>query len=220
MIQPHSFYDLLDCLAGQFFNTGEALCVGNEFGNQLSPAAKRYFSVAIISDNLPHDKVVLGVLLDDSVRVPSRNGYTLVIYIDEEKILNAIKANKFVYKILILTIFAHEVAHFASYYEFFIKLGDNTGIVAHSNFAHTVSVKLMGAVTQEHDSTNQTIVDEHSLKDLGRNYRNFPQKHYSKGRTTNIDYKKMIDAFYRHLRIDELIDEYLNNKAIDSKANR
>jgi len=206
VIQPHHFYNLLDCLAGQFFSTDEALCVGNEFGGLLSSAAKKYFSIAIIPDELPRDKAVLGVLLDDSVRVPSRNGYTLVIYIDKRKIPQPF------YKILISVILSHEIAHFAFYYELFIKLGDNIGIVAHSNFAHAVSVKLMEAVTQEHDNTSQTIIDEHSVEELTRNYRNYPKKHYSKGRATNIDYKRLINGFYSHLRIDEMVDEYLNSR--------
>ena len=202
MIQPNHFYDLLDHLAGQFFTDGEAYCVGNDFGVQLSAAARRYFSIAIVPDELPSDKVVLGVLLDDSIRVPSKNGYTLAIYVDKNKIYEPI------YRILASAILTHEVAHFVSYYELFIKHGDNTGIIAHSNFAHAVSVKLMGVVTQEHDTTSQTIIDEHSVEDLIRNYKNYPRKHYSKGRKTNIDYRKLIDSFYNHLRVGKMIEEF------------
>ena len=206
MIQPSHFYDLLDCLAGQFFNTNEALslCVGDEFGLQISSAAKNYFSVAIIPDNLPGDKVVLGVLLDDSVRVSSRNGYTFVIYVDKKKI------PKELYQILASVAISHEIAHFAHYYELFLK-NDNTGIVAHSKFTHSVSIKMIGAVTQEQDSTSQTVIDEHSIKDLLERYRNFPKKHFSKGRDTLIDYKQLIDGFYSHLNIGKLIDEYYNS---------
>jgi len=208
MIQPHQFHNLLDCLAGQFFSTNEAICVGNEFGIQLSLAAKSYFSVAIIPDTLPHNKVVLGVLLDDSVRVPSRNGYTFVIYIDKEKIYEPL------YKILVSMILAHETCHFAFYYELFIKLGDNTGIVTHSKFAHTVSVKLIGAVTQEQDNTSQTITDEHDIEDLAKNFRKYSKKHFSKGRDTSINYKEMIDNFFEHLYIGKMIKEYLDSRAI------
>jgi len=68
MIRSVNFYDLLDNLAGQFFNSGtnSARCSNAEFGVQISLAAKEYFSVAIIPEELPGDRVVLGVLSDDS----------------------------------------------------------------------------------------------------------------------------------------------------------
>lgn len=77
MIVSGHFNVLLDSLAGQFFKDGEALCAGSDFGIQLSLAAKDYFSVAVITDRLPKDIAVLGVLLDDSVNVPSRREATL-----------------------------------------------------------------------------------------------------------------------------------------------
>jgi hypothetical protein len=49
MIHSIHFYDLLDCLAGQFFDTDYAECVRNEFGISISSNAKEYFSVAIIA---------------------------------------------------------------------------------------------------------------------------------------------------------------------------
>ena len=203
MIKPYQFHDLLDCLAGQFFAASEAICTGSGFGINLSLSAKEYFSVAIIDEALPRNKVVLGVLLDDSVRVPSRNGYTFVIYIDKKKIPDP------VYKIFVSIILAHEVCHFAYYYELFLKLGDNTSMFTHSNFAHAVSVKLIGAVTQELDSTSQTIADEHDVEDLAKNFRKFPKKHFSKGRETFINYKELIDSFYNHLHIGKMTEEYL-----------
>ena len=204
MIRALIFHDLLDCLAGQFLKEGNALCVGKEFGLNMSLAAKDYFSVAIIQEELLDNMAVLGVLMDDSVHIPSRNGYTLVIYIDTRKLSSEI------YEILSLIILAHETCHFAFYYELFIKLGDNTGIVTHSNFTHTVALKMMGAITEEQDSTSQTIMDEHPIRDLVRDYRNYPKKHFTKGRDSKIDYKNLLDDFFNYLHIGQMIEEYLN----------
>ena len=65
MIRSIHFDDLLDCLAGQFFNseTKSVRCTGREFGIHISPAAQEFFSVAVIPKTLPHDRVVLGGII-------------------------------------------------------------------------------------------------------------------------------------------------------------
>jgi len=202
MILSRHFFDLLDNLTGQFFATRSAQCVGREFGVNVSQNAKEYFSVAIISENLPNDLVMLGVLLDDSVHIASRNGFTFVIYIDPSKI------NENAFEVISLIIISHEICHFAFYYELFIKLGDNTGIVAHSNYTHTISGTFMEGVTQEQDKTSQTIFDEHNINELLRNLRNYPKRHFAKGKETKIDYRDFLDDFLVHLRFDEILEEY------------
>jgi hypothetical protein len=118
MILPSQFFDLLDCLAGQFFTTRPTvLCTGKDFGVQLVSDAKDYFSVAIKPVELPGNRAVLGVLLDDSAHIGSRKGYTLAIYIDVSKIDGK------VFGVFSSIILAHEICHFAYYYELFIKLG-------------------------------------------------------------------------------------------------
>jgi len=202
MILSRHFFDLLDNLTGQFFSNQSAQCVGSEFGINISLNAKEYFSVAIIPENLPNDLVVLGVLLDDSVHIASRNGFTFVIYIDPSKI------NKKAFEVLSLIIISHEICHFAFYYELFLKLGDNTGIVAHSNYTHTISGTFMEGVTQEQDKTSQTIFDEHNINELLRNLRNYPKKHFAKGKETKIDYRAFLDDFLVHLRFDKIYEKY------------
>ena len=193
MIVSRYFFDLLDCLAGQFFATRSARCVGKEFGISISKNAKEYFSAAIITENLPNDLAVLGVLLDDSAHIASRNGFTFVIYIDLSKFDGK------VFRLISSLIIAHEICHFAYYYELFLKLGDNTGIVAHSNYTHIISGTLMGAVTQEQDKTSQTIFDEHNIRDLLKNLRKYPKRHFAKGRETKIEYRDFLDDFLKHL---------------------
>ena len=107
MIRAIHFHDLLDFLAGQFFNseTKSALCAGKKFGVQISPAAQEFFTVAIVPKTLPHDRVVFGVLSNDAVQIASRNGYTFTIYIDIQKIQGA------AFNILSSIIIAHEICH-------------------------------------------------------------------------------------------------------------
>jgi len=195
MIDSFHFYDLLDCLAGQFFNTNYAECVGNDFGINISTNAKEYFSIVIIPESLSDNQEVLGVSFDDSVHKPSRTGFTFTIYIDFSKYSEEIQ------KTLFFIILAHEVCHFAFYYELFIALGDNTGIVTHSNFTHAISGTFMGTVIQEHDKTSQTLFDGHSIANLVRNLKKFPKSHFSKGNETKIDYQSFLDDFLKHFNI-------------------
>jgi len=204
MILANHFYDLLDCLAGQFFATQSARCVGKEFGIKISSNAKEYFSVAVIPEKLTGDRVVLGVLLDDSAHVHSRNGFTFTIYIDMDKIGGDAS------KIFSAIILAHEMCHFSFYYELFLKLGDNTGTAAHSNFTHAVSVTMMGAITEEEDNTSQTIFEEHNIIDLARNMKRFPKKHFTKGKESKIDYQDFLDKFLKRMHYGEMLEEYRN----------
>jgi len=210
MILSNYLYDLLDCLAGQFFLTKSARCVGKEFGINISLNAKEYFSVAIIPEKLVSDRVVLGVLLDDSAHEASRNGFTFVIYIDTDKITEGINSDAI--KIIETGIISHEICHFAFYYELFIKLGDNTGITAHSKFTHAVSVTMMGAITEEQDSTSQTVFEEHNIFDLVSNLKKYPKKHFTKGKESKIDYQGFIESFLDHLHFNDMLEKYIYNK--------
>ena len=207
MIDSSHFYGLLDCLVGQFFRTGAAECTKNDFGVGISINAKDYFSVAIIPEELSNDLAVLGVLIDDSVYIPSRNGFTFTIYIDLRNYSEEIQ------RILSSIIIAHEICHFAFYYELFLKLGDSTGVRTHSDFTHEVSIKLIGAVTNEQDNTSQTIFDEHNIKNLISNFRRFPKRHFSKGKETKIDYQKLLDDLLQHIQFNEMLAEVIRNRS-------
>jgi len=205
MIQAKHFHDLLDSLAGQFFTTRSAVSMEDDFGIQISLNAKEYFNVAIIPDKLEKDIVVLGVLLDDTAHT-KRNGYTFIIYVDLDKIEGS------AFKIFASIIIAHEICHFAYYYELFIKYGDNTGIEAQSNFTHAVSITMMGAITEEKDNTNQTIFDEHNLNELVNNMRRYPKKHFTKGKESKIDYHKLLDDLLEHLKFENMLVDYNNRR--------
>jgi hypothetical protein len=201
MIRSIHFYDLLDCLAGQFFATNSARCAGKEFGMQVSFAAQDFFSIAVIPKPLPHDRVVLGVLFDDSAKIASRNGYTFTIYIDLQKI------NGPAFNVLSLIILTHEICHFAYYYELFIRLGGNTGIRVQNDFTYSVSGKLIDAVITEQDSTSETIIDEHNIAELLATFGNYDKKHFTKGGGTLIDYFSFFHDFLDHLQVEKMLKE-------------
>jgi hypothetical protein len=194
MILANHFHDLLDCLAGQFFTTKTAQCVGDDFGIQISLAAKDFFSIAIIPETLPQDMVVFGVLFDDSAKTANRNGYTFTIYIDVDKIGSS------EFKPKSSLILSHEICHFAYYYELFTWLGGNTGIRVQNNFKYNVSDKLIGAVIPEQDSTSQTNIDEHSMSELIKTFGNYDINHFTKGNHSLIDYNSFFHDFFKHLR--------------------
>jgi hypothetical protein len=195
MILANHFHDLLDCLAGQFFNSGtkSAICVGKDFGIQISLAAKDYFSVAIIPETLPQERVVLGVLSDDSAKIANRNGYTFTIYIDVDKI----EGPEFKPKSSL--ILSHEICHFAYYYELFIWLGGTTGIRVQNDFKYHVSDKLIGAVIQEQDITSQTNIDEHNMTELIDTFGSYDKNHFTKGNHSLIDYFSFFNDFFDRL---------------------
>ena len=196
MINHVHFHDLLDCLAGQFFNskTKSARCTGKEFGPQISLATQEFFSVAIIPETLPQDKVVLGVLSDDSAKIANRNGYTFTIYIDVDKI------NGPEFKPKSLLIISHEICHFAYYYELFIWLGGTTGIRVQNDFKYHVSDKLIGAVIQEQDITRLASIDDHSMTELIRTFGSYDINHFTKGNHSLIDYNSFFRDFFNRLR--------------------
>ena len=204
MIRSNHFNDLLDRLAGQFFNskTKSARCTGNEFGVQISLAAQEFFSVAIIPQDLPGERVVLGVLSDDSAKIPNRNGYTFTIYIDVEKIKGP------AFKVLSSIILAHEICHFAYYYELFIRLGGNTGIRVQTNFTYQVADRLIDAVIEDQDSTSQTNIDEHDIEELVDTFGKYDKNHFAKGDGTLIDYYSFFHNFLDRLHFRETLEEY------------
>ena len=148
------------------------------------------------------DRVVLGVLSDDSAKIPNRNGYTFTIYIDIWKIEGP------AFEILSLLILAHEICHFAYYYELFVNLGQNTGIRVQNNFKYQVSDKLIDAVIEEEDTTSQTNIDEHNLTELVETFGKYSKKHFTKGGGTLIDYYGFFHNFLDHLRFEEKLRAY------------
>jgi len=216
MIRSMHFYDLLDCLAGQFFNSGtySARCAKNEFGVEISLAAKEYFSIAVVPKALPGDRVVLGVLFDDSAKVEARDGHTFTIYIDVEKIRTNF-TNPLTFKLMSLIILAHEICHFVYYYELFVGIGDSTGIREQNIFKYQISEKLIDAVVEEEDNTSQTNIDEHGIEELVETFGGYNKEHFTKGGGTLINFFDFFHNFLEHLNYNQILEEYRNTAQHD-----
>ena len=206
MILSRHFYDLLDCLAGQFFKTQSARCVKNDFGINISSNAKKYFSVAIIPESLPGKLAVRGVLTDDSVQDAKRNGITFTIYIDPSKIDGE------PFEVFSIIILAHEICHFAFYYELFIKSGDDINKIVHTTFKNTLLGKFEVTVSQEQEEPGHTYLEAHEIDDLLKNFKKFPESHFTNGLKTKIDYRKFLDDFVKHLDYGKKLDAYRKRK--------
>jgi hypothetical protein len=95
---------------------------------------------------------------------------------------------------------AHEVCHFAFYYELFVVyLGAGLDSVTCSKFKNIVSGKLKDSIMKERDSTIETIVDEHSVQELIESWGNYPVSHFAKQRETKINYKEFFYRFFGYI---------------------
>jgi hypothetical protein len=109
---------------------------------------------------------------------------------------------------LSLIILAHEICHFAYYYELFIEIGDSTGSREQNIFKYQVSEKLIDSVIEEEDSTSQTNIDEHNIEELVETFGMYDKKHFTKGGGTLINYYDFFHDFLDHLGYDQVLEEY------------
>ena len=193
------FSGLLDALAGQFYKKGDARCTGNDFAGQAGKAAQEFFSVVIVCDDLPPDKAVLGVLGDDSVEEGGKNTYTFYIFIDHRKIQG--KAMKVLFSLIL----AHELCHFAFYYELFRSFGGSTSSVVYNKFKHAVSGSLAGSIVSTRNAASKALIDEHNMPELLYSFGRYPDEHFAKGKPTAIDYRDWFFRFLDHLKFAGLL---------------
>ena len=193
------FKGLLKILAGQFIEKREtcAECIGEDFGSQINLNAKQFFSISLIEVDLPADLAAVGVLCDDSVSCLKRKSYTFFIYIDSSKKFSAITED--LKTIISKLIISHETCHFAFYYELFLSLGADLSNTLYDQFQHIVSGKLDDAITNEANITNQTVVEEHSYRELVLNFGYYPNTHYAKKNPTGLDYNSLFLNFFGYL---------------------
>jgi hypothetical protein len=190
------FKGLLLTLAGQFINQKQdhAECVDDDFGTQISPNAKQFFSISLIEEDLPEDLAAVGVLCDDTVSAVKRRSYTFFIYIDSSKKFEKITED--LKNILFKLILSHEICHFAFYYELFFKLGADLTDTLYEQFQNIVSGKLKNAITSEVDITSETVVEEHRYEELIKNFGKYPNSHYAKNKVTKLDYTELFHSFF------------------------
>ena len=200
-IHPPVFYGLLDCLAGQFYAKSSAICAGESFGYQMINTAKDFFSVALIEEELDNDLSVLGVLSDDSAYKPGKKSVTFVIFIDKRKI-----NNKYL-RALFSLILAHEICHFAFYYELFFNLGGRASSRVFNNFIHSVSGAFDGIITEATNITYQTVADEHSISELIFSFGAYPAKHFAINNSSEIDYREHFFHYLLRLKFREILKD-------------
>ena len=138
-INPVVFCGLLDKLVDNFFKKGSAQCTNrDDFAGQLTAEAQEFFSITIHqaefsklqTDSREFD--VIAVLSDDTKYHYGKNTYTFVIFFNSENFHGEAK------KINIATLLAHEICHFAFYYELFLRLGGNIGSSVYDKFKHII----------------------------------------------------------------------------------
>ena len=195
------FKGLLKTLAGQLFDEkmNHAECIGEDFGPQISPNAKQFFSISVIEEDLPYDLAAFGVLVDNraSEFEFNRTGYTFFIYVDSaekyEKLTDDLKT---IFEKMVLS---HETCHFAFYYELFFQLGADLTSTVYTQFQSIVSGKLKDAITDEADITSETLVEEHMYEEFLRNFWEYPNSHYDKKGHTHHDYNASNKQFFGYL---------------------
>jgi hypothetical protein len=194
------FSGLLDSLAGQFYKKKSARCVAKDFAGQLTKDAQEFFSVVIVCDDL-EGKDVFGVLCDDSRNQGAKNTFTFVIYIDYTKI------DGNVLKILFSLILAHEICHFAFYYELFLSLGQkNSGSRLYNEFKHTITGTFENVITPAKDVTSQTAIDAHDISELLYTFGKYPDEHFAKKNKTSLDYRAFFFHFLEYLKFGKLLE--------------
>jgi len=193
------FKDLLRTLAGQFIDNKQdnAECTEDDFGSRINRYAKKFFTVSIIKEDLPADLAAVGVLCDDTVSILKRRSYTFFIYIDSSK--KHKKITEDLKNIFLKLVLSHETCHFAFYYELFLRLGADLSNTLYEQFQNIVSGKLKKAITNEKDITSETVIEEHSYKELIENFGNYPKSHYAKGNPTELNYNELFLSFFEYL---------------------
>jgi len=196
------FKGLLKTLAGQFIDNGQvnAECIGEDFGDQINPNAKIFFSISLIEEDLPYDLAAVGVLADNRAAGFNRNGFTFFIFVDSSKKHEEITDDlKTVFKKMVLS---HETCHFVYYYELYSNIKGDLTSTAYTQFQSMVSGNLKKAITNEADVTSQTVVEEHMYKEFIKNFWLYENSHYDKNKKTNHNYNESNWIFFL----------YLNNK--------
>ena len=196
------FKGLLKTLAGQLFdqNQDHAECIGADFGSNIIPNAKQFFSISIIEEKLTNDLNAIGVLVDNraSENEFDRTGYTFFIYIDpskkyEEKILFNIKT------LFGKMLLSHEACHFVYYYELFLKLKGDLTSTMYTQFQNIVSGRFKNAISNENDNTKETVVEEHKYKESLEYSFIYSDSHFDKDNRTGREYNETYKNFIEYL---------------------
>jgi hypothetical protein len=193
-IKSSHFFDMLDFLLNQFLKNKNAQCVGDDFGEDINPGARDYFSIAVINEKLPDGFSFFSVLRDDAVEKKSRDGMTYIIFIDSS-ITEAVLFQPFLSIILV-----HQICHFAFFYESYIKYADNKNkIKKYNNFINNMS----DIIPSYNKNINDSLFDknniEYNIIDLIKKYGKYPKEHFTHKMDSNINYEELFNDLINHL---------------------
>jgi hypothetical protein len=199
-IKSSYFFDMLDFLINQFLKNKNAQCIGKDFGEDIIPGARDYFSIAVINEKLPDGFSFFSVLRDDAVDEKSGTGMTYIIFIDSS-ITEAVLFQPFLSIIL-----AHQICHFAFFYESYIKYVNNKNkINMYNNFIDNVS----NIIPSYNDNIIDSLFDKkyidslfdkkYNIIDLIKKFGKYPKEHFTHNKDSNINYEELFNDLINHL---------------------
>jgi len=196
-IKSSHFFDIIDCLLKQFLEEKYAQCVGKDFGEDIIPSARDYFTIAILREKLPDGFSFFSIFNDNTVYETTGNGITHTIFIDSS-ITNAVLFQPFFSIIL-----AHQICHFAFVYESYINFTRNNGIINHRDFVNSLN----NIISVSKDNINVPIIDVntdvnnegYNILDLIKKFGKYPQEHFTHGRDSTINYEELFNDLINHL---------------------
>ncbi|MDR0908838.1 MAG: hypothetical protein LBM77_03640 [Spirochaetaceae bacterium] len=198
-LQAVTFKQLITTIFSQFDTNQVAYCVDGDFGGQTNKNAREFFTVVVHEADLPRNLAAVGILSDDSVYTPGRQGCTFIIYIDSSRKYTNMTQD--LRNIFIKAFLAHEVCHFAFYYELFLVLGGEISTKTVDMFQNKVSHKLPNAISIEQNNTYETVVEEHQYSEFINNFDKYPAKHFTKNNPSDLDYKELFNMFFYYLTL-------------------
>ena len=184
------FFSLLDNLLSQFLDNKSARCLGEELGKSISSDAKDYFSITVDHKEIKNDITMLGFLLDDFKFDKSRNGCTYSIFIDTMKIDGPL------FQPFLTILLAHQICHFAFFYELFMKHASNKEINIHKKFLDDV---ISNKYMNKQDYINQHLIDVHNIPDLIKNMGEIKKEHFTRKLDSVINYDSFFFDFIEHM---------------------
>jgi hypothetical protein len=190
------FYELLDCLADQFLYNKSATCTGEMLGKNISSNVKDCFSITIRPETLPSDILTIAVLSEKSSQTKLKE-YIYTIFIDLSEIEGVL------YKSFLSIVLAHQMCHFVSFYELFLKLDDNAKFAAHiiTNTISNILADDMQGNDRYQNEVQEKIdnIDKHNIEDILKTMGDYSKEHFYMGNDTEIDYNKFFKDFIDHL---------------------
>jgi hypothetical protein len=193
VISPGIFCGLLSNMAEQYFKNHYAYCIkAKGFANQLAIDAQYFFSVVVQQCDELGQNDVLGILEDNTVNDNADFSFTFIILINNSRFRGVMP------RINLSVIFAHEICHFAFFYEFYMLIKGKNKIEVFNKFKDTISAALKGYL-KNYKFDNHVLPEE--TPELIAEFSNFPNEHFTQKRPSEIEYKSFFLHFLDYLNL-------------------